>query len=100
MGDGRSERSALHVADLDRTAFAVGGTIGLRLREKTAHKETASLLLLTRRKARALSPSLRASGAKRGTAFRALTGPDRKGRALVLDQGLTPTTNRGNSPNW
>lgn len=90
-GRRRSEIASLRVADLDRSAFASDGTITVRLRETKTHKEAAPPpLLLTGRTAKALDLSLRASGVKDG----ALTRPDRRGAAKVLDRSLTPTANR------
>jgi integrase len=94
-GRRRSELAGLRVEDLDRSAFAPDGTITVRLRETKTHNETAPPpLLLTGRAARALDLWLRASGVKDGAVFRALTRPDRRGRAVVLDRGLTPTAVR------
>jgi integrase len=85
----------LRVEDLDRAAFAVDGTISIRLRETKTHKETAPPpLLLTGRAAKALDLWLRASGVKDVAVFRALTRPDRRGVAKVLACGLTPTAVR------
>ena len=94
-GRRRAELAALRVADLDLTRFAAAGVIGLRLAETKTHKETAPPpLLLTGRAAAALARWLRAAGLTEGAVFRALTRPDRVGRARVLDRGLTPTAIR------
>jgi integrase len=94
-GRRRAELAALRVEDLDRSAFAAEGAIGLRLRETKTHKETAPPpLLLTGRAATALDLWLRASGVKDGPVFRALTRPDRRGAARALDRGLSPTAIR------
>lgn len=94
-GRRRSELASLRVEDLDRSAFAADGTITIRLRETKTHKETAPPpLLLTGRAAKALELWLRASGVKDGPVFRALTRPDRRGVAKVLERGLTPTAIR------
>jgi integrase len=94
-GRRRSELAGLRVEDLDRSAFAIDGTIAIRLRETKTHRETAPPpLLLTGRAAKALNLWLRASGVKDGAVFRALTRPDRLGRAKALDRGLTPTAIR------
>jgi len=94
-GRRRSELAALRVEDLDRTTFAMDGTIALRLRETKTHKESAPPpLMLTGRAAKALDLWLRASGVTDGAVFPALTRPDRAGRARVLDRGLTPTAIR------
>ena len=94
-GRRRSELAGLRVEDLDLTNFAAAGAIALRLRETKTHKETAPPpLRLTGRAATALDLWLRASGVKDGSVFRALTRPDRQGRAKVLERGLTPTAIR------
>ena len=94
-GRRRSELAALRAEDLDLSAFAADGIIALRLRETKTHKETAPpTLLLTGRAAKALDLWLRASGVTGGPVFRALTRPDRQGRAKVLGRGLTPTAIR------
>jgi integrase len=94
-GRRRSELAALRVEDLDRAAFATDGTIVIRLRETKTHKDAAPPpLLLAGRAAQALDLWLRASGVKAGPVFRALTRPDRLGRAKVLDRGLTGTAIR------
>jgi integrase len=85
----------LRDAALIETAFATDGTIRVLLRETKTHKETAPPpLLLAGRSAKALDLWLRASGVKDGTVFRALTRPDRRGVAKVLERGLTPTAIR------
>jgi integrase len=94
-GRRRSELAALRVEDLDRSAFATKGVIGVRLRETKTHKDTAPPpLLLTGRAARALDLWLRASGIEDGPVFRALTRPDGQGRSRVLTRGLTESAIR------
>jgi integrase len=94
-GRRRSELAALRVENLNRTRFAETGAIGLHLAETKTHKETVPPpLMLTGRAAQALDLWLRAAGITDGPVFRALTRPDRLGRANILDRGLTPTAIR------
>ena len=94
-GRRRSEVAGLRVDDLDRTSFALHGTIAIRLQETKTHKDAAPPpLLLVGRAAKALDRWLRASGVKEGPVFRALTRPDKLGNANVLEKGLTPTAIR------
>jgi len=94
-GRRRSELAGLCVGDLDLTRLEAGGVIGLRLRQTKTHKDAAPPPLLLRgRAAKALRLWLRASGVTEGPVFRALTRPDRNGRANVLGRGLSPTAIR------
>jgi integrase len=90
-GRRRSEMTALRVEDLDRSAFAETGCIGIRLAGTKTHRGATipPLLEVRGRAARALDLWLRAAGVTDGPVFRGLTRGGQGRTVRVLDTPMS-----------